>query len=290
MMRPAAATDRPAIEAFLLQHAEAAMFPLSNLRAHGLGEGDFASDHPHALRVWMADGGPSGVVALTRGGMLLPMLTALADRAALRLALAGLPITGAVGPADQVRALLAFLGLADRPTLRSADEPGFALQLDRLLIPPVLDAMLIPPGPDLRPLLVGWRADYHRETLGTPENQATDRAGNDIDSWMVAGHHRVLLRSGVPVAMTGFNAALPEIVQIGGVYVPPDLRCRGHARLAVALHLAEARALGVRRAVLFAASGAAARAYRAIGFQPTPPVALVLFDSPQFVGPQSVQP
>jgi predicted GNAT family acetyltransferase len=80
--------------------------------------------------------------------------------------------------------------------------------------------------------------------------------------------------------MTGFNATLPEIVQIGGVYTPADLRGRGYARRAVALHLAEARGKGTARAVLFAANDAAARAYRAIGFQPAVPFTLFLLSTP----------
>jgi predicted GNAT family acetyltransferase len=69
-------------------------------------------------------------------------------------------------------------------------------------------------------------------------------------------------------------------VQVGGIYTPPALRGRGLARAAVALHLAEARNTGVSRAVLFAASPAAARAYTAIGFQPNGSFALVLFAAP----------
>jgi predicted GNAT family acetyltransferase len=60
---------------------------------------------------------------------------------------------------------------------------------------------------------------------------------------------------------------LPDVVQVGGVYTPPALRGKGHARLALALHLAEARGKGVGRAILYAFSEPAARAYRAIGFQ-----------------------
>ena len=54
------------------------------------------------------------------------------------------------------------------------------------------------------------------------------------------------------------------MVQVGGVYTPPDLRGRGHARRALALHLA---ASGAERATLFSASAMAARAYRAVGFR-----------------------
>ena len=86
---------------------------------------------------------------------------------------------------------------------------------------------------------------------------------------------------GKPVAMTGFNARLPEVVQIGGVYTPPELRGNGYAKLAVALHLIEARTAGATRAVLFAASESAARAYIAIGFQPAGQFSLLLFTNPK---------
>ncbi|MGL4234644.1 GNAT family N-acetyltransferase [Tabrizicola sp.] len=285
MIRAAVPKDEAVLEAFLLRHVDGAMFPLSNLRDQGLGEGDFASAHPHATRFWI-DGDPiGGILALTRGGMLLPMLPNGFDAGAFVPVLADMDLTGAVGPAGQVRRLLTGLGLAGRPAVVDRDEPGFALDLASLRIPAADGAKLIPVGADYRALLVDWRADYHRTTLGTPEDQVADRAAGDIDNCIANGRHRVLLLNGQPVAMTGFNAALPEIVQIGGVYTPPALRNRGYARLALALHLAEARAKGVARAVLFAASEAASRAYLSIGFQPSQPVALVLFDGAQRVRP-----
>ena len=131
--------------------------------------------------------------------------------------------------------------------------------------------------------MLGWRQAYLMEIMGEDKAEAARKAARDIDDYLARGSHRVLLRDGIPVAMTGFNAVLPEIVQIGGVYTPPDLRGHGHARLAVALHLAQARAAGVGRAVLFAASDAAARAYAAIGFRASGPVTLVLFDGMQRV-------
>ncbi len=80
-----------------------------------------------------------------------------------------------------------------------------------------------------------------------------------------------------PLAMTGFNARLPDIVQVGGVYTPPDLRGRGHARRAVALHLAAARDAGIRRATLFSGSDMASRAYRSIGFRQIGDWTLLIF-------------
>jgi GNAT superfamily N-acetyltransferase len=256
------------------------MFPLSNLRLHGLAEGDFASDHPHAMRVWMVD---EGVIGVTRAGMLMPMLPKGGDLAALGMALAGMDLTGAVGPAPHVRHVLAVLGLVGRPMLRDEDEPGFTLDLAKLRVPDHVGAVMATPGQTDRAFMVASRVAYHTEVLGTDPARALACAEADIDSYLMRDSHRVLRIDGHPVAMTGFNAVLPEIVQIGGVFTPPALRNRGYARLAVALHLNEARGRGVKRAVLFAANAAAARAYEAIGFQPAAPVGLVLFNGLQRV-------
>ena len=128
-----------------------------------------------------------------------------------------------------------------------------------------------------RSLLIRWREAYHLESLGTEPGKARAAAQKDIDGYIQRDSHRLLMVDDQPVSMTGFNATLPEIVQIGGVFTPPALRGRAYARTAVALHLTEARAAGVRRAVLFAASNAAVSAYVAIGFAPAGTFSLVLF-------------
>ena len=84
-------------------------------------------------------------------------------------------------------------------------------------------------------------------------------------------------------AMFGFNARLPQIVQVGGVYTPPALRGQGHARRAIGQQLAQARAAGVQRAVLFAASDRAASTYRALGFEQIGLWTLLLLTNAQVV-------
>ena len=61
---------------------------------------------------------------------------------------------------------------------------------------------------------------------------------------------------------------LPDAVQVGGVWTPPQLRNRGYARAVVAGALLAVRAAGVRRSVLFTAEAnlPAQRAYAALGF------------------------
>jgi GNAT superfamily N-acetyltransferase len=278
MIREAGPQDRDALEALLLLRIEGAMFPLSNLRAQGLGRGDFATPDFRASRFWLVDG--RGVVGVNRRGMLMPLLADGADLTGLRAALAGCEVSGAVGPVASVRQSLAALGLDGVPKRTDRDEPGFALDLSELRVPEVAGAELVPASDALRAVLVAWRAAYHHDVLGTSGVEAEERAAADIAGYIAEDSHRVLLLDGQPVAMTGFNARLPEIVQVGEVYTPPALRGRGYARLAVALHLAEARDAGVGRAVLFAASDAAARAYLGIGFQPALEFALVLLTDP----------
>ena len=215
---------------------------------------------------------------------LAPWLTQ-ADLSGLRAAMAGCLVSGAVGPVACVRQVLAALGLDGLPARLDRDEPGFALDLAALRMPDAAGAVLVPASDAWRDVLVAWRAAYHGDVLGTVGRQAQDRAAEEIAGYIAEGSHRVLLRDGQPVAMTGFNARLAEIVQVGGVYTPPALRGRGHAKAAVALHLAEARDAGAARAVLFAASEAAARAYLGIGFQPSLEFALVLLTDPATVPP-----
>ena len=61
----------------------------------------------------------------------------------------------------------------------------------------------------------------------------------------------------------------PDMVQVGGVWTPPQARSRGYARSAVALSLRAARERGVRRAILFTGDHnvPAIKAYRALGFE-----------------------
>jgi predicted GNAT family acetyltransferase len=115
------------------------------------------------------------------------------------------------------------------------------------------------------------------------QNMAWIAALDDYDTYCEEDSHVVLMEGGVPLCMTGFNGHQPGVVQIGGVYTPPDMRGLGLARRALALHLAQARGEGVMRAVLSAASPAAVRAYTAIGFRQTGVWSLCLFDPAEVV-------
>jgi predicted GNAT family acetyltransferase len=90
------------------------------------------------------------------------------------------------------------------------------------------------------------------------------------------GNAWIAIEGGRPVSLSAFNAALPDIVQLGGIYTPPELRGRGYARAAVAASLLAAKQRGVARAVLFTSNPSAARSYEAVGFQRLGDFGLVL--------------
>lgn len=284
MIRPVAAAEGPALAGFLSAHEEGAMFPLAALHRGEVLPPGAALPTLYAMHGWVlgAPGQVTGFLGLSRAGYLLPQAPG-ADWRPFRALLAGSQVAAAVGPAGQVPPLLAALGLQEVPRRSDKAEPGFALDLAGLRVPPAEGFALAPPDAGTQALVAGWRAAYLQELSNLSADEAAPVAAADVGRWIAAGSHRLLLHHGRPVALAGFNARLPEVVQVGGVYVPPELRGRGYARRAVALHLAEARAAGLRRAVLFAASDAAAAAYRAIGFRPKGVMAIVEFADPATV-------
>ena len=274
--RAATGGEGEAIAAFLRLYLDQAMFPLSNLTHHGMGR-----EGRYQMRFWLREDGGRIVAALglSAMGMVLPVLPGQGegDLRPLRGLLAGETVEGIIGPVGWAEPLQSALGLAEAPVDHRADEPGFALDLADLILPVDPSLTLAPLTDAHRPLALDWRARYREEVMGTPPARSHAIAVEDIDTYIARDSHRLLISGGRPVAMTGFNADLPEAVQVGGVYTPPEMRGRGHARAAVALHLDQARRTGIRRAVLFAASDAAARAYTAIGFRPAGRMVMILF-------------
>jgi predicted GNAT family acetyltransferase len=268
-LRLASPADHPAITAFLRQHETSSLFPLANLAGGA------------AQKLWCADGdaGLVGVLALTASGFVMLQWPGL-DQIAVARALARDRISGVSGPFDQVEALLEALKLTPGLLRHQAREPLCKLALADLIVPQAQGTRLAPLREQDRAFVTPWRMAYNAETMGQAELGARAQASADVDRWLAAASHRILWCGDQPVALTGLNAKLPDVVQVGGVYVPPALRSQGYARRAVALHLAEAREGGASRAVLFAATAAALRAYQAIGFTQTGWMGLALLHKP----------
>ena len=261
-MRRALANDAPAIAAFLAPRIATSMFLMSNLEAHGLD----GSAHPHATRYMLdtdAQGALVGVLGCTQGGYLMcqhPGLTRQKVETFLT-ALGAQRLIGLTGEAAQVAQFVAALDARGADWLKDSEEPLFTRSLDDLA-PPVV-ALRRPDARD-RALLVRWFAQYLRETGQPASADACDRAATHA----LEQRPTRLLEGpeGTAIGMTSFNARAGDTVQVGGVFVQPAHRGQGHSGRMVAAHLWQARAQGVRRAILFAASVPAARTYQRIGF------------------------
>ena len=277
-MIPATAADQPAIAAFLEAHLPAAFYPLTNLVYFGIGNID------RAMRFWLWRDGDrlNDVLGMSAGGFLYPVFTTDVTTQAAAL-LVGAPITGMAGPPDQIIPLRRALAIGARPRL-DFTEPVYHLSLDRLAMPDTGDLALCPLDAAPADVLTSWRALFLMETQANLAEVAVHRAIHDLAEIRRRKTYRVLIDRGRPVAMTGFNAAFARVVQVGGVFVPPDLRSRGYGRAAVALHLQQAVASGVSDAYLSAATAPAARAYEALGFVPYGHYTAVVYDEGQMIG------
>lgn len=263
--------DEPAVEGFLARHTDSSMILRSNLRSHGVR---YRGQPFEAVWAAALDGGRiAGIAAHAWNDNLLvqaPCGLSEVVRAATRAS--GRPLRGFLGPWSQATAARAALGLLDAPASVAEREILYALDLDRLSVPePLLQGRVAcaRASAEERDLLIDWRVAYHVDQLGRVASDAVRaHATEEIDMLAGIGALYVLHADGKPVGCTGFNALLPDCVQVGGVWTPPELRARGYARAAVAGSLLERRAAGVGRSVLFTGpeNRSARRAYEALGY------------------------
>lgn len=262
------------------------MFLLSNLREAGL------EDHEHRRSgsyVGAFEGHELvGVACHYRMGNVIvnaPQHAVEVARAAVRAS--GLAIAGVVGPEPQVEAIASALGLPVGGAAKFDEAEGlYRLALADLRVPSdlregrVCGRMLEQGDLDL---VTQWMVRYQVESLGAVENAGLgDQVRAGLEASLGRGNEWVLERDGELLAHTGFNAQLPEAVQVGGVWTPHSLRGRGHARCAVASHLLAAREAGATMAVLFTsdANVPARRAYAALGFEALGRYRLLLLGDP----------
>jgi RimJ/RimL family protein N-acetyltransferase len=257
------------------------VFLLANLLRHGLG-----SDHPRAVNLWR-NAEWSAFLGISNTGVCFPQMrdASAYDWAGLATGLRGTRLKGFNGAREQVGTAVEALSLQGRATSLDRIEPCLTLDLIDLIQPEGSGLGLRAPEEKDMDLLLQWRAAYRVETLGDSPGEAEASARAELPLWLADDAFRLAVRDGQPVSLTGFNARLPGLVQVGGVYTPPPLRRQGLARRALALHLREAAGAGVSRAVLFAASDHAARVYRAIGFQLAGEMRIVIYTEPAEVGP-----
>jgi GNAT superfamily N-acetyltransferase len=271
--------DELVLEDFLGLHRDSSMFLRANARRVGLLD----EGQPYQATYAAAFRGQQlvGVAAHCWNGMILiqaPEHAAEVARACV--ALSRRSIRGLSGPTEPVRHARAALGLVNAHTAMEEDEGLYALSLSDIIAPAALaDGTIVcrMPNPSERDLLCDWRLAYDIETLGSTDTAETrHRSAAFLDAQIADGNAWIALHAGAPVSLSAFNAALPDVVQLGGIYTPPEWRGRGFAKAAVAASLLTARERGVSRGVLFTSNPSAVRTYEAVGFRQVGSYGLVL--------------
>lgn len=275
--------DQPALEQFLRQHTPQAMVLRSNLAHSGIVDGGAPYQGRYAAA--FQDGRIVGVAAHYWNGMLVLLAPEQAGAVA-RAATAGRKVAGILGPWQQALDVQEALALDPRWCRLRSHERLMTLPLDRLRIPiPMRE------GQNLHcrlatlaelDVLSEWRQQFRCEALGaTPSHDLTQRSRAEVAQWIEERKQFVLLDGNHLVSGCCFNAQLPDAVQIGNVWTPPQFRSRGYGRAVVAGALEHARGAGAELGVLYTPidNKAARTAYLAIGFTEIGDYAIVLFDS-----------
>ena len=262
--------DYSAYEAFLRRHAATSMFLRSNARQAGL---DFQGKDYQAHYFGAFEGDNlRGVIALCWNGSVLPQapetLDALIDHA--KREMPDFRVNALSGPGPQVRALVARINPAESDIAISRAEDTYHLRLADMVVPKQLQRGWHVRRAEERDAETMARRQviFASEGLNAPINdEALARARADIGRWIGERRGFVLEADGQVVAQCAFNGQLPDTVQVGGVFTPPELRRHGYARGLVAGALRIAREEGVSETLLFTQNPFAARAYEAIGYR-----------------------
>jgi N-acetylglutamate synthase-like GNAT family acetyltransferase len=287
-IRPLDAGDAGAIEVLLSRAPDSTMMLRSNIL-----RGGFAYEgRPRQAKYFGAfDGGAlRGVAALCWNGMVLvhaPRGVEDLFAAVVREAMENGPtITGIGGAQEHLFPVRGMLDLGALPLRLDVDADLFAVDIEAIDIPELFGApelVLRRPRREDLDVLVDWDIGFEAEALGDHsagsrrreiERATAEELERGIDNmWL-------LERDGVLVSRAILGSALPDRVQVGGVWTPPHERGKGYGRTVVALSLGAAAAQGVKRAVLIAHNPQAIRAYKAIGFFKAGGFTLVKFAEP----------
>lgn len=264
--------DEALVEAFCARHPDTTLFFMNNMRLVGLE--DRGERFQGTFAAAMED---DAIVALAahfwNRNIIMEAPVRLGEVVRAAAQASGRAIHSFIGPYDQTVAARASAGLEDASMVMDSREILYALDLAALRVPEDYAAgrygFRVAEERDLG-VLIPWRIAYRVEAMGeteTPEMHAETEQG--LRAWLETGHMWVLELHGELVSMTGFNATTPDVVQIGGVWTPPELRSRGYARAAVAGSLVDARENGASRSILFTADDnpAAQACYTGLGYK-----------------------
>jgi len=269
--------DEQSLASFLQPRLESSMFLYGNMRRAGLiYEGRRLQGF--YMAAFVGDQLVSVVAHYWNGNIVLQAPDHLESLLSEVISISKLPVVGFIGPDDQVMRAKRILGLSSSQMKHDEAEGLYSLDLQDLIVPEILNRPYISwrraKNDDLE-LLTRWLVAMNVETLGeadTPALYQNRRAS--VKRIIETGSTWILEVDGKPASTSGFNADIESfpgrrIVQIGGVFTPPELRRRGFARAIVAASLLDAKAESAAKAILFTGESnfPAQKAYAAIGFQ-----------------------
>lgn len=273
--------DGEALSKLLAVTPDTAMFLRSNLQQAGIV--DRGEPYQGTYVGAFAAGTLTGVAALYwNGNMMLQCEQADAVPLANETLAAALPraCSGLLGPSALLEDVIALPPFSLRRARMASRQDLYGLDLvDLAESAPMLARVRAATMKD-HDELTGWRHDCLCETLGALPGDATrTRASEEITRAIDEGRAFVLAMADNLLAYAGFNATLPDMVQVGGVYSPPAERGLGYARAATHGALLAARARGVRRAILFTAEDniPAKRCYEGLGFRRVGDYGIVIY-------------
>ncbi|MEP6572526.1 MAG: GNAT family N-acetyltransferase [Gemmatimonadota bacterium] len=270
------------MRAFLETHIDVSSLMLSNLLSAGVVDHGLPFQATYAGSI---DGDRVVAVAAHcwNGSLLLQAPVHLGEVVHLATESSGRSVTGIQGPWSQVVDARDALGLTNTPAPTSNRDVLYSLELEAWSVPPLRPGLaLMSPESLPEPVLIEWRVAFLREALAFPESpELRARATREMQQTLAAGRLRVLAEHGRPVAMLAFIGRLPNLVHIGGVWVPPAERGHSYGRALFTLALESERREGISRAVLSAdpANTPACRLYEGLGFRAVGDYGIVVFAS-----------
>jgi predicted GNAT family acetyltransferase len=120
-------------------------------------------------------------------------------------------------------------------------------------------------------LLVPWMRAFRQEELAEkPEDFDEASIRGSLDEKISRGWRYLLMEEGQPVSTLAITAEAFGLLQVGGIFTPPEYRSRGYAtRLLTAFAHFHLNALGAKRIVLQVGDDnlPALRAYEKVGFR-----------------------
>jgi GNAT superfamily N-acetyltransferase len=265
------AKDKKRLEDFLAPHKSQSMFICSNLRAAGVEYKNEMFHGEYFGSFCSLSGNLNGVIVHYWNGNIMMFASNLSTLSHLVLILKQnikRSIIGILGPDNQAKLVIKELGLVNEDYEVNSKEGLYELHLEKL------DQLHLPPGFKIidasrasKDTLIKWIENYEIEALCAERNiELVKRVENKVDRLMKSDC-LVLIKDGIAVSLSAFNARIEGMVQIGPVWTPPEYRNQGFSRLLVASSLLTEKNNGTKAAILFANNPAAVRSYESIGFK-----------------------